>query len=80
MTRDNIVLDQLVELINYHGGVDALGEAMGTLMNFAMRIEREDALDAKPYERTDHRQGYANGYKPKTLHARIGDIPLKVSH
>ena len=78
MTRDNIVLDQLVELINYHGGIDALGEAIGTLMNFAMRIEREDALGAKPYERTDRRQGYANGYKPKTLHARIGDIPLKV--
>lgn len=78
MTRDTIVLDQLVELINYHGGVDALGQAVGCLMNFAMRIEREDALDAKPYERTDRRQGYANGYKPKRLHARLGDIPLKV--
>jgi len=78
MTRSDIVLDQLVELINQHGGVDAFGEALGCLMNFAMRIERTDALDAKPYERTGRRRGYANGFKPKTLHSRLGDIPLAI--
>ena len=78
MTRDAIVLDQLVELINYHGGVNAIGQAVGHLMNFAMKIERADALGAEPYERTDQRRGYANGFKPKTLHSRLGDIPLNV--
>ena len=78
MTRDAIVLDQLVELINQHGGIDALGEAVGALMNFAMKIERTDTLHAEPYERTDQRRGYANGFKPKTLHSRLGDIPLQV--
>ena len=78
MTRNDIVLDQLVELINQHGGVDALGEAVGCLMNFAMRIERADAIDAEPYQRTERRRGYANGFKPKILHSRLGDIPLKI--
>ena len=78
MTRDAIVLDQLVELINYHGGVNAIGQAVGHLMNFAMKIERADALGAEPYERTDQRRGYANGFKPQTLHSRLGDIPLNV--
>ena len=78
MTRNDIVLDQLVELINQHGGVDALAQAVGDLMNFAMRIERADVLGAEPYERTDRRRGYANGFKPKTLHSRLGDIPLEV--
>jgi len=78
MTRSDIVLDQLVELINQYGGVDALGQAVGCLMNFAMRIERADVIEAEPYERTERRRGYANGYKPKILHSRLGDIPLEV--
>lgn len=78
MTRSDIVLDQLVELINQHGGIDAFAEAVATLMNFAMRIERAEVLEAEPYERTDRRRGYANGYKPKTLHSRLGDIPLEI--
>lgn len=78
MTRSDIVLDQLVELINQHGGVDALGEAVGCLMNFAMKIERADVIEAEPYQRTERRRGYANGYKPKTLHSRLGDIPLAI--
>ena len=31
MARNDIILDDLVELINHHGGIDALGEAIGTL-------------------------------------------------
>lgn len=78
MTRNDIVLNQLVELINHHGGTDAFAEAIGTLMNVAMRIERAEALDAEPYERTEHRRGYANGFKSKTLRGRLGDIPVQV--
>ncbi len=32
----------------------------------------------QPYERTDTRQGHANGFKPKTLATRIGPIQFKV--
>jgi len=78
MTRNDIVLDQLVELINNHGGCDALAEAVGTLMNFAMQLERAEVLNAQPYERTERRRGYANGFKPKTLRSRLGEIPVKV--
>jgi len=78
MTRNDIVLEQLVELINHHGGADAFAEAIATLMNVAMKIERADVLQAEPYERTDSRRGHANGFKPKTLHTRLGDIPVQV--
>ena len=78
MTRNDIVLDQLVELINHHGGSDAFAEAIGTLMNFAMGIERAEALQAEPYQRTDRRRGYANGFKPKTLRGRLGEIPVQI--
>ena len=72
MTRNQIVLEDLVELINEHGGIDSFSQAMSQLMDRAMAIERADALRAEPYQRTDTRCGYANGFKPKTLHARLG--------
>ena len=43
-----------------------------------MRVERHQVLQAQPYERTDTRQGYANGYKPKTLTSRVGPITFSV--
>ena len=43
-----------------------------------MRIERSRALQAQPYERVQTRQGYANGYKPKTIRSRIGELNLSV--
>ena len=78
MTQDQIVLENLVELINEHGGIESFSQAMSQLMDRAMRIERADVLDAEPYERTEHRRGYANGYKPKTLHTRLGAVPVNV--
>ena len=77
MTRNTIVLENLVELINEHGGFE-FSQAMSTLMNLAMTFERSDALGSLPYERSDDRRGYANGFNPKTLHTRIGDVPVKV--
>jgi transposase-like protein len=35
-------------------------------------------LEAKPYERTETRKGYANGYKPKTVNTRVGKVPFAI--
>ena len=43
-----------------------------------MRIEREHYLQARPYERNVHRQGHANGYKPKTVKTRVGEVTFEV--
>lgn len=40
--------------------------------------EITEFLQADSYERCDERQGYRNGYKPRTLHTRVGDIVLAV--
>ena len=37
------------------------------LFNLAMRLERENFLGARHYQRTDQRRGYANGVKPKRI-------------
>lgn len=48
------------------------------VLNAAMRLERDNKLNVDPYERSEDRQGYANGFKPKTLNSRMGRLSLKV--
>ena len=59
-------------------GLDGLPDLVRVLVNEAMRIERENYLGAKPYERTEERQGHANGYKPKTVKTRVGEVTFDI--
>ena len=59
-------------------GFEGMAEAIRILMNEAMKIERSRFLDAGPYERTSKRFGYANGFKPKRIKTRVGEIALEV--
>jgi len=59
-------------------GLDYLPELIRILVNAAMRAEREAWLGAAAYERNPQRRGYANGYKPKTVNTRLGQITFDV--
>jgi transposase-like protein len=59
-------------------GIEGLPEAFRILLNHAMKLERSQALQAQPHQRTPQRQGYANGFKPKTVATRLGDICFSV--
>ena len=59
-------------------GLDFIPELVRILVNAAMRAERENFLGAEPYQRSDQRQGQANGYKPKTVQTRMGDITFAI--
>jgi len=59
-------------------GLEALPEILTSVLNRAMEIQRSRHLQAEPYERTDDRKGYANGYKPKQLQTRAGKLSLKI--
>jgi transposase-like protein len=67
------VMDVLVE-----SGFGGLARAVEILVNEAMLIERAAALEAAPYERSPLRRGYANGFKPKRLKTRVGELQLEV--
>ncbi len=71
MTHQNKseLLNTVLQLLN-EDGVGGLAEGIRLLVDEAMRQERSHALQAQPYERTDNRQGHANGFKPKTLATR----------
>jgi putative transposase len=59
-------------------GFEVLPELIRTVLNAAMRAEREQHLNAAPYQHTPERQGHANGYKPKTVQTRVGAITFDI--
>ena len=71
------LIETVMEIINEQGfaGMD---QAMSILINEAMKIERSGVLRARAYERTSERIEYANGYKPKHVKSRLGELDLQV--
>jgi putative transposase len=59
-------------------GLEILPELIRIVFNSAMQAEREKYLGAAPYQRSPERRGYANGFKPKTVQTRIGDIQFDI--
>ena len=75
-TQTNAI-DDVMELLAEHG-FDGLAQALQVLLNEVMKIERSQVLQAAPYERSELRRGYANGFKPKTVQTRVGAITVDV--
>jgi len=59
-------------------GFEGMATALEMLINEAMKLERSEYLGAGPYERNGERQGYANGFKPKRVKTRVGELQLSV--
>ena len=59
-------------------GLDGAGEALRILVNEASKIERAHFLNAQPHERTVERTDYANGFKPKTVMTRVGELTFEI--
>lgn len=70
-------LDAVMEML-IENGFEGFADVLRILLNEAMKIERDQALGAQLYQRTDTRRGYANGYKPKTVDTRIGKLSVDV--
>jgi transposase-like protein len=73
-TLPNEILEQIVA-----EGLESLPELIRILSNEAMRLEQEQHLGVGPYERSPERKGQVNGYKPKTVKTRVGEIKFQVS-
>jgi len=71
------VVNEVVQVLAERG-FDGLAEVLEVVLNEAMKIERSQALGARPFERTPQRRGQANGFKPKTVLSRLGKLRLAV--
>lgn len=71
------IINALVEELGQQG-LNGLSELLSRLFNEMMKAEREHALQAGPYERTESRKGYSNGFKDKMVQSRFGKLNLQV--
>jgi len=58
--------------------LDVLPELIRVIINAAMLAERAEPLNAGPYQHTPEGRDYANGFKPKTMQTRVGDITFAI--
>jgi len=70
------ITDVLEHLIG--NGLDGMAHAIEIVLNESMKLERSQFLEAGAYERTEGRRGYANGFKPKRVKTRVGELDLRV--
>ena len=63
--QQNIV-DEAINLLIQEGSL-GMADFFRRIYEIAMQLERQQFMNAAPYQRTSERNGYANGYKPKTL-------------
>ena len=70
-------IDDVLELLISQGS-DGMATAFARLFNMAMRIERENFLGARHYERSESRRGYANRVKSKRIDTPAGTVTVQV--
>ncbi len=58
--------------------MEAVPELMWILINNVMHVERSKYLQGDDYERTEEQIGHSNGYKPKTVRTRMGEITFSI--
>lgn len=75
--NDNATLEPILKLL-IEQGPQGMAEMFTTLFNLAMRLEREQFLNAAAYERSSDRLGYANGTKPKKVDTKAGTLTLDI--
>ena len=74
--NNNQIMEIAKELISQ--GLEGIGPILQALYNEVMKIERSQAIQADPYERSANRKGYANGFKEKLLNSRSGQLRLQI--
>ncbi len=76
MTQYQVTLDpQVVQQL--FRGESQLGQLLEAVLNQVLEAQVGEQLQAGPYERSDERQGYRNGYKPRRLTTRVGRLVLE---
>ena len=70
-------MNQYLETLTQNG-TSGFGGVIIKLINEVMRYERTQHLQAQPYERSETRNGHANGFKDKTLRTTMGPLTFAI--
>ena len=74
---NDTLIEEIVQLL-IREKAGAIPAILGKLFDQAMIAEREAHINAGAYERSEGRDGYANGFKPRSLQTRVGKLSLHV--
>jgi len=77
MTQYQVTLNAQT-LQRLFSGDSQLAKLLESILNQVLDAQVSDQLHAGRSERTEERQGYRNGYKPRQLTTRVGTLTLRV--
>jgi transposase-like protein len=77
MTQYQVTLNEQT-LQRLFSGDSQLAQLLESVLNQVLDAQVSEQLQAERYERTDQRQGYRHGYKPRQLTTRVGPLTLRV--
>src|SRR5258707_1417646 len=77
MTNHQITLNEQT-LQRLFTGDRQLARLLESILNQVLEAQVSEHLQTGRYERTEERQGYRNGYKPRQLTTRVGTLTLQV--
>lgn len=80
MAQLNITVDSelLKGLFTADGKDQAFADLVSAILNQVLNAQASEQVGAQPYERSDERRTYRNGYREREMHTRIGTLQLMV--
>jgi len=72
ITVDGEMLHQLFQ------GDEGVGKLLESVLNQVLEAQVSEHVKAAPFERTDERAGYRNGYRDREMKTRVGTLELRV--
>jgi transposase-like protein len=76
--KKSMTMEEAIQAILASGEDNPFRMMLEFMAQNALEFEMTEHLGAGPYERTEERRGYRNGYKPRILITAVGDLHLLV--
>ena len=70
--------EEAVQVILAADGDNPFRMMLEWMVQQVLEHEMSEHIGAKPYERTDERLGYRNGYRERVFTTRLGDLELLI--
>lgn len=80
MAQLNFTLDtEIIKgLFTLDGRDDSMAKLIESIINQVLDAQATEIIGAEPYERTEARTAYRNGYRPREMKTRVGTLELSV--
>lgn len=76
--KKSMTMEEAIQAILASEADNPLRMMLEFMVQSVLEWEMTEHVGAGPYERTEERKGYRNGYKPRTLTTAVGDLHLLV--